>query len=241
MTTTKLSGCKSLQLCKKLYAENKKTLITFAGGYIGIWAVIGAWLGLASVDIIDAMFILYIVTAAVVTLVVTSMQFNELGKKETKIASLMTPANNYEKFIIRIVSVIIGTAIIITLGYLALYYSFCLTYPGTKFTSATDVLTNANHLSKSIPTMVLIESIYIFGSVAWPKKSFLKTTGVMILIQTMLITIIFVIGTYCRNNYIYIEIVDEKTFYNSIITIEFLISAIILYFSYRKFKTTTIA
>ena len=78
------------------------------------------------------------------------------------------------------------------------------------------------------------ESIFIFGAVAWPRKSLLKSIGVFIAIQFLLslLTMAFIKS----NSYLYIDIVDETAFGWSVTAIITAIAIGIIYCAYLKFK-----
>ena len=80
------------------------------------------------------------------------------------------------------------------------------------------------------------ESIFIFGSVAWPRKSFLKSLGIFALIQIVL--------SFCAMGFvksgIRIQVVDGEALLWTIIGIVTAIALAIMYGAFWKFKRSTV-
>lgn len=182
-------------ICKKLYVEHRKTLLTMVGAYLGICAVIGIWQGMAGELAGQGTKVAYVFFAGLVCAVIASLTFNDLTTKEGRTAFLMTPGTTFDKYFPRVATTVLGMILLAVLGYYVWILLDVLAL-GLRTSSWTTIEFYLPDLSESEDEILAIsilvslfffnEAVYTFGSVAWPKKSFLKTTGLYFGIQIAL-------------------------------------------------------
>ena len=80
----------------------------------------------------------------------------------------------------------------------------------------------------------------MYGAVAWPKKSFLKSLGVFVIIQISLTVILTAIAKALIHSDISIEVVDPEALGWIIIAIVTAVAAGIMYAGFRRFKNSTV-
>ena len=126
-------------------------------------------------------------------LIVTSMIFKEMHKKETAQNYLLLPASNFEKFFSRLLISTIGFALITLVGVTVISY----------LSEGVNLLIFKRHnvifnpFSKTVWMLMahymVAQSIFFLGSVFFRKYHFIKTINVIFLIQLSLsiITVLF--------------------------------------------------
>jgi len=187
-----------VMLARKMFIENRKTLLMLCGGYLGALAVVGLWSGFNGVYSSSVTVSVYYMLAGLVCAVTASLMFHDFTTKEGRINALMTPASRTAKFWLRLLAVVPGVLILVLAGYYVL--AGCM---NLAFGVIHDIwLPIYNDLSFVEPfcfeTFMLLltsyifsEGMFIFGAIAWPRKSFLKTllvqAGLGLLLSTILI------------------------------------------------------
>lgn len=230
-------------MTRKMMIEQRKTLLYAAGGYLGICAVLGLWGGFFGSTPDPGLPIYIMVSMFACALVASKLGF-DLVNKEGRTAMIMTPATAADKFVPRLIAVLPAMLILVIIGYPVFCYadilalgvsygqwvSFTIPHIFNIFNGPDAVLGVCILLSM----FLFSESIFIFGAVAWPRKSLLKSIGVFIAIQFLLslLTMAFIKS----NSYLYIDIVDETAFGWSVTAIITAIAIGIIYCAYLKFK-----
>lgn len=238
------------QLLYKLLAEKRKSLMIFAGGFIGFWIIIGIYTGLWG-SVIDAnSYIIYILLAGMICSLAASKMFSEMSKKEGKISVLILPASQTQKFVTRLLLVVPGMIILTIIGYLLYGYTNLLAFglyndiwlslynPMSSLFSSSSIILSFFFF---ISLFLLSESFFIFGAIAWPKRSFLKT---ILAIAALMIAMGFILWLFVKvftGIGLYIRVTNENAFTWSFITIVTLISVAITYCAFILFKRKTIA
>lgn len=232
-----------IRVCRKMLTENRKTIMIMTGGYLGIFLIIGLWSGYLGTTPGSGGVFFYIMTAGLACAVMASKMFFDMTTKEGRTAVLMLPASAADKFLPRLIFVLPVMLIIVVLGYLVFNGSMILAAGLTSGYWA-PVFNPFAHMNNSDWNAVWMltagflfnESLFIYGSVAWPRKSFLKTIGIFIVIQTLLSSGV-ILFQYAG---LRLHINDEQAFMLLTTGIVTLISAIIVYLSYIRFKRSTI-
>lgn len=241
----KSASSRFLMTSKKLLVEQKKTLAYFIAGYLGICLVIGLWFSLMARSAAgEAALVLYILFAGLVCAIVASKMFSDLTSKEGRISLLMTPASPAEKYFPRLILVLPGMLLLVALGYVVLDYATILAcglaygkwYPFfNPFAGATDS-SDWFGIYMLFSMFLFNEAIFIFGAVAWPRKSFLKSVGVFVVIQILFSSMLPIV---VKSGFSFTVEADEALGWTltSLVT---LLSAAIVGCSYFKFKKTTV-
>lgn len=232
-----------LLVSSKLFADNRRSILMGLGVYAGIMIVIGIWLAMIHCRPDNAAIPLYFIIMSAVWAVIASLSFSSLKSKNGKINELMLPATAAEKYWPRLIAIFVCTPIVIFLGYYLFAYFWMLSarifmdnwypFPGIDIVADhSDVRAMTVLMTTSFCTI----SFYTFGSVMWPRWSFLKSTGILIAIQIVFFSLITTIVTATNGRFLLGFDPDEESIffiYNAIMTI---IGVVLLYFGYRKFK-----
>lgn len=228
---------------RKLLIEQKKTLLIMAGSYLGFCAILGLWGGFMGAVPSNDNFVLYILLGGLACALVASKMFFDMVNKEGRTALFMSPATASDKFLPRLIAVIPGMLILVALGYLVFGYSDILAI-GFTYDTWVPLPNPFQHTAENyaaavcglIAMFLFNESIFIFGSVAWPRKSFLKSLGIFALIQIVL--------SFCAMGFvksgIRIQVVDGEALLWTIIGIVTAIALAIMYGAFWKFKRSTV-
>lgn len=116
-------------------------------------------------------------------LIVTSMIFKEMHRKETAQNYLLLPASNFEKFFSRLLISTIGFALITLIGVTAI--SYLSEGVNTLLFKRHNVLFNP--FSKIVWTLMahymVAQSIFFLGAVYFRKYHFIKTINIIFLVQ----------------------------------------------------------
>lgn len=179
--TSRRSGS-FMMLAKKMFIENRKTLLMLCGGYLGALAVVGIWSGFNGVYSSSTVVIIYSVLASLLCAVLASLMFHDFTTKEGRINALMTPASRTEKFWLRLIAVIPGAVLLTIAGYYVLAGFMNLTAGishdvWVPIYGITDFFRwfGDDGIFPFLSSFILSEGLFIFGAIAWPRKSFLKT------------------------------------------------------------------
>ena len=228
---------------KKYLIEQKKTLLIFVAGFLGITAVLGLWGGFLGTRPGESSFILYVMFAGLVCAVVASKTFFDMTTKEGRTSLLMTPSTPADKFLTRLLVTIPGMTILAFAGY------YVMTYANVLYNLiALDAwVTPSNPLALFemnsflglyivISSFLFNEAMFVFGSIAWPRKSFLKTIGIFIGLQFLLSTSCMI---YIKNDMSFISLNSDA--FACIATSIVLAAALGLFYgAYHKLKRSTV-
>ena len=245
-----------LAYCQKLWIEKRKSLLLIIGSYLGFWVLAGIMVGVAGGKPGDFMVGIYSFFALVASSFISSQMFYDITKKEGRISVLMTPASACDKFIPRLIVVTLGFIILAAAGYFVLEFSNMLSYfifkgetvgmynPFRIF-SFQDGPINYSYVLFNLLQILLFyfltTSIFIYGSVTWPKLSFLKTVFLMAIILIVLITFSVILVTYADDN----DTTYRYTLSPYLVTyiysgVMLLVACFITYRAYVNFKRKTL-
>lgn len=241
--TRKIGDNRFMMMCGKIATEQRRTLLVTAGGFLGLCVILGLWSGFFGGAPAAGNFVFYIVLSWIACSVVASRMMGEITRKEGRTALLMTPARAADKFVPRLIIVLPGMVLLCALGYLVYGYSDILMM-GIRFDIWPDLYNpfanwtenDTTTLGSMLAFFLLNESLFIFGSVMWPKKSFLKTFCLIALLQILLS--FFAWGVFKMG--LELEVYDAKAFTWSIITIMTIIATGITVWAFIRFKRLTL-
>lgn len=227
-------------MTRKMMIEQRRTLLYATGGYLGICAVLGLWGGFFGSTPDPGTPIYILVSMFACALVASKLGF-DLVNKEGRTAMLMTPATPADKFIPRLIAVLPAMLILVAIGYPVFCYADILALgvaygQWVSFTIPV-IIGGENALLGTCLLLAMFlfsESIFIFGAVAWPRKSLLKSIGVFIAIQFLLS--LLAMAFIKTKIYLYIDIVDDTAFGWWVIATIAAIAIGIIYCAYLKFK-----
>lgn len=231
-------------VCKKLYTEHKKTQFIALGAFYGFLILVGAWLGMVGSRPQNDDIFFYILISGFVCAVCASRMFTDLSSKEGQISLLMTPASAVEKFIPRLLWALPGIIFVCLLGFYVFEICKVLGYYTIYDTwyDIPSILKDTNKrewsLAAALTAIFLFnESIFIFGAVAWPKKSFIKSMGIFVCLWIILSAIF---ATIVRIGGKTALVINEQLFTWGIIIFITLLACIITWLAFVKFKRITL-
>ena len=182
-TTNIISPRRLFSLLKRDILSNiNTTLITF-GAVTAVIYLISAITAYNSAPSGQLYFTLFTNLLFAGGLIVTSMIFKEMHRKETAQNYLLLPASNFEKFFSRLLISTVGFAMITVIGITAI--SYLSEGVNTLIFKRHNVLFNP--FSKMVWTLMahymVAQSIFFLGAVFFRKYHFIKTINVIFLIQ----------------------------------------------------------
>lgn len=232
---------------KKLLIEQRRTLMMLCGGYLGMCVLIGLWFGLFGARVGQEGFILYIFLSGLACAIVASKMFFDMTSKEGRVSLLMTPATAAQKFMPRLAAILPGMLVLVALGYIVLGLSdmvmIRINYGmwGSFYNPFASSSPDLGLLIFSLSAMFLFnESIFIYGSVAWPRKSFLKSLGVFALIQIVFSFISSAVLKTMIAHGMAFEIVNGEALAWTIANCIVVAAVAIIWGAYIKFKRSTV-
>lgn len=152
-------------------------------------------------------------------IVLISLSFSELDSTEKRISYLLIPATQKEKYVTRIIVTLLGYLFLAVIIYAVnSYFVFMLSrkYP-LYFNNSFNLFKDIDELWENLRFYFLLHSVFFFGSVAFNKNSFLKTS-VLCLIFIAVIVIILKIMTliFIPNVQVSLALtIDDSVFYYS--------------------------
>lgn len=241
MNTTQTNEGRLLLSIKKFLTEKRRTLLIGAGAYIGISILIGIWAGLMGA-VADGEMVLYIFMAGMLCTVSASMLFSDMATKEGKISLLMTPARISDKFLARLLTVVPGSFAVAIIGFYAMAGSIIVAHGfsyGIWVKMSPIGLDLCCAESAMLFSMFLLNlSFFIYGAVAWPKKSFIKTLGLLVVLQLILS---FLLMTVIRTGFIFSFHLDPRVGEWTFTAVMLIIAGAITYGAYHRLKHTYVA
>lgn len=234
------SGSRFGLVFKKMWIEQRRTLMMMILGYIGAWVALGLWIGYLGGRPNDFAFAIYCLTSLLCCSIVASKMFFDMTRKEGRIALLMTPATPADKFWVRMIAVVPGMIALAIAGYYAFALSMKLSF-GLTVHFWPDIynplrMFTGDHNALGYTTLIAYfmfnEALFIFGSIAWPRKSFLKTIGVYVAINLLLSTIMIWINS--MNLHWSVEVHDLDALLWIFTGIVLTIDTILIWGAYRK-------
>ena len=243
-----------LLIIKKIICEKKKSFLYTLAGLLGGTTVLGFWAAWISSEPTWIYGILVFLCGLACALV-ASMTFSETSTKEGRIAFLMNPGTSMEKYLPRVVFSVVGMIILsylsfwtttvgLELGNLVTRKEFIpVSFLTNFFTISLNSLNNEQILGIVIliALFFFMEGLYVCGSALWPKKSFLKTTGVFIAIQWAISIIGVIISSVIDWHFTYhITERDAELFLWIVAVFFFILDFLLFYAAYHRIKKLTV-
>lgn len=239
-----------LATCRKMFYDNRKKMTVGLSAYMGFWIVIGLLYGTFGAGGSTGPWEFYAFVASVAVMVICSLSFNDMRTKEGRLTTLMMPANVRTKFWPRFAMAFVGSWIIVAVGYLVMNLGRLIgcaivQHKLIEFGLPEITILGMQSDFLDILTIIMIilttQAIYFFGAILWPRLSFIKTTAVLMGIQTIftLIAIAF-IDILVRNDYDIEFIYSADTNSWIAINVMVLLSAALIWLSYRRFRKSSI-
>lgn len=202
-TANIISPNRLLYLLKRdIFSNINTTLIAF-GAVTAVIYLISAIMAYNSAPSSQLYFSLFTNLLFGGGLIVTSMVFKEMHKKETAQNYLLLPASNFEKFFSRLLISTIGFALITLVGVTAI--SYLSEGVNTLIFKRHNVLFNP--ISKIVWTLMahylVAQSIFFLGAVYFRKYHFIKTINIIFFIQ---ISITIITALFAR--IVYFDLFD---------------------------------
>lgn len=232
----------------KLLIEKKKTYLVMIGGALGLSIIFGLWAGLLGGAPDMGRFVIFTTFAGLGCAIAASLMFSDLSTKEGRVGMLMNPASACDKYLPRLIVYVPGMIALSVICYFAFVYSDILAI-GARF----DIWVNpynpfanwtpndTKKLCLFISFLLLNESIFTFGSVAWPKRSFLKTLCLLAALQVVLGFAFWGCFKLLKTLGVWIQVYDEVLLFWWIVSIITVIAVAIFYCAYLRLRKTTIA
>jgi hypothetical protein len=249
--STKESGTRNVTnfslIVKKLLIEQRKTILFMCGGYLGACLLFGLWSGYLGAAPRNGIFVIYIILSGLTCAIVASKMFYDMTTKEGRISLLMTPGSAAGKYWPRFLAVLPATLALVATGYLVYGYSDLLTLGiiHEQWLALPNPFGNIRAdgvavIGSFMAIFLFNESIFMYGAVAWPKKSFLKSLGVFVIIQISLIVILTAIAKVMIHSDVSVEVVNPNALGWIIIGVVTAVAAGIMYAGFRRFKNSTV-
>ena len=251
--TNGATGCRFWMVARKYLTENRKMLGFGVLAYLAFWVMIGAWMGWLHWGGSATQAFFYTFVASLAFTVIASLMFKDMNGKQKRIATLMTPASAADKFWIRFIVTVPLFMILIAAGYCVLEWSRMLLFlidtgHSTSFyVPFGGIGTLFSNHENTLGTLLLIASgffslsIYMVGSICWPKYSFLKTMALEFGLQMLVVMLLSMFGSLYEYSFGFIMTKEEL--FAILWTITGILSALTVaacWFTYYKFKTKTI-
>ncbi|MDE6537496.1 MAG: hypothetical protein K2M13_05625 [Muribaculaceae bacterium] len=243
-----------LLIIKKIICEKKKNFLYTLVGLLGGTTVLGFWAAWISSEPTWIYGILVFLCGLACALV-ASMTFSENSTKEGRIAFLMTPGSAMEKYLPRVIISVVGMVVLSYISFLTTtvglelgrlvtrqamlpitdlmdYFSISILSLNTEQVAGVCIL---------ISLFLFMEGLYVCGSALWPRKSFLKTTGVFIALQWALSILGVIINSIVKWHFIYTVTETEAMVFLWMVCAFFFILDFLLFFAaYIKIKRLTV-
>lgn len=192
----------------------------------------------ATYDIYDASKI-FKTFAMVFCALGASMFMQNMSTNGLRLNSLMSPASELEKFLSRWLICIVGVFVcyivcfaiadLLRVGIMHFYeHSEQL---DLRLMDPFSVMLTGDFSSDFYLSLIFTQSVFLLGSTVWPKDSFRKTFGALIIIGVVCVLIFVGIMSWLSDNYIIYGYTDDS-FEDAVINARWYIYAAIIVFNY---------
>lgn len=233
---------------KKAWVDNKKTILMRMAMMSGVWFLIGLICGITIGSSTEFIIIMYFTLSLMAGCIYVSTSFNEMKYKGGRISMLMNPASVTDKYLPRICNAVIGTFLIMILSYIMLELGRMLGWlfvqHGTpSFMLPWQVLSVGENLNilLTLGWILMGIGLFFYGAILWPRKSFIKTAGVLILVQTLLMICTFwILDMIIDGGYMVEWLLDKVQTAWLIFSIEICIGGLCAVLAFVRLKKSTI-
>lgn len=234
---------------RKYLTENARRSLMMALLFIGVPLLFGIWMGIfTGLHYGPSSYGVYSLSVSAAWLLVIAGAFPELARPQGRIRLLMIPARTSDIYFSRLLTLFIFFAILFIAGWLAYCGANLITvglcygewqapsiFPGNPFNGDSDP---ASAWLLLISILLFVGSAYFYGAIAWPKRSFLITSGLLIALNFALSFFYLAIFKFVKPTAITLS--DADTFLWFLVVIMYIIDAAILSAAYFKLKRATV-
>jgi hypothetical protein len=228
-------------LLKTYITEQSKTLMLYTASLIGIFILVGAFIGYhfgsswrQINDTAASTNMMLMFTYTVFSFCMSfsaSLMFSTLQNRASRISTFMLPASILEKYLVRLVvylfAFVVCFAVAVMLGEST---RLIFSYEGTESIFKMFNLYSFEIWNHAIASTLAGHALYTLGSSLWPKRSFLKTFIASIILGIIVISLF--------PNKLEMHIVDVN---NWVLWILMYVWALLLYFlAWLRFRSTQI-
>lgn len=251
-----LFSCNLFLTLKKEVSDNRKILLLAIAGIFGLCITIGTFAGFNQTGGGPGELSFFCVMSLVISCVVASLSFSNLKKKDTRISTLLIPDTMFDKFFVRWIAVVPLLMIVLIIGFYFVEFSrilvFRITHSPEVIAASGDYCTVMNPWNMLLKPMndpsiaslngmffasyLLFQSVYLLGSVLWPKLSFIKTFAALWVLQTIASIVLLSVHIEVPKG---VEI-DGTTFFWSLAGIEFFFTLLFYILAYFRFRNTQV-
>ena len=236
---------------RKEFIDNRKALLLGIVGILGFCITIGTILGFNYTGGTWGETSFYGFIALIIGCAVGSLTFSNLIHKETRISMLLVPDTMFDKFIIRWFAVVPLLFILLAIGLYFTEFSRIIVF---KIVHSDEVVAASGDFCKVLNPFELIgmihdpsgaslaanfltfylfsQSLYILGSVLWPKLSFIKTFAAIWVLETIASIILMTIDINIPKGVIF----DGTTFFWCVAAVTFAITVVVYVLAYLRFR-----
>lgn len=247
------NGSALYKLFRKDFLENKKTYLYELLVAWGICILLGSFMGMAGRGGGPGELIAFYIAIHYISNVYSSLSFSNMKHKSGRIATLMLPVSCKDKYVMKWIMAVPVMFAVGVIGYylgdasrmIAAWLSDSRSCPSyfhvpNPFYSA----------DKEIEMLIFVgfvsyffsQSLYLLGSILWPKLSFIKTFAVLYVLQ-MIIGIIFLVCVKFIYKFMVINISSDVLVPNILIylaVIQIILTLVIYWFTYLRFRRSEV-
>lgn len=191
-----------LNVCHQQWHTSRKKYFTTLGMVLGIVLVVVLWIlvfrfGLNGTYIAyndsdplsNSLGIMFWVGLAIYWCLAGSQIFKPLSNKLTAISSLMLPASQFEKYLVRWLMMVPVAFILYCIGFEIINMFHCIwmsiTVTGFSVWHMFDFWSALSQQSVwgALASFAAIQSLFVLGGILWPKRPVVTTFGVLFLLQ----------------------------------------------------------
>lgn len=187
-------------LLKKEIIDNRKALLLGLVGILASYILTGLFLGNTRRANCGVELFLFIFMGGLIVSIGASLTFSNMNTKEDRISTLMLPATAFQKYLIRWIATVPSLLIILIVSFvlgdcakmlMATLNGYSARSIWVYFSDPTE------HRSLEVcilfSSIICSQALYFFGSILWPKLSFIKTLAVLQILQLVFALIFFCI------------------------------------------------
>lgn len=237
---------------RKLVRDNWRMLVIGAGSFLGFALLFGILLGVLKTGGEKGEVMFYYCVSTLFSRIFASGCFGDMKTKETRLGVLMQPATAMQKFTPRLLGAFVAVPVLIAIGFLTMELGrllgmliryqegISMVNPFTVFGGCCELI-DVLVLVISVTMWVLIQAIFFFGGILWPRLSFIKTAGVVIAIQFILVmTWAISFATILNHGYVIIPLISMNAIAWIVEFILLALTAMVLILTYYRFRNSTV-
>ncbi len=231
--------------------QNRKALLLSA---LSIWAIyifMGVIMGYNMIGGGKGEIITFSLIAETIAAVGASFAFSNMKTKEQRIYDLMIPASIDAKYFTRWIAIVPGLFLILVAGFylgdLARIASFSIFNPyitaPAEYGNIIDIWGFYTGYGYSDAMLIfclafgcyfMMQSIYLFGAILWPKLSFIKTFAAVYVIQTVLGLTVMMIHKWISISFSIEDVIWLLWCVFSVMVVITVLCYILAYYRYRN-------